>query len=274
MPRKINSLFNAAYIALKGRKYDVIYDAVHGESQFLGILRRMRILKPYLVTVMHQSPYASFVKYGKADAYIFFPDRLRDVAISENVIFSQNSYVNVWGPDLEWYNRLPDNSQQHFGFCIDNGKSHRDVALLLEACKELQIDVFSYGSKDLTKGNIESDEDMLHRVSGYDILAIPVIKQDIKQDIVCGLTSYMDALALRMPILASDNVSFAWEVEKYGLGMLYKTGDLESLKTALKKLHEDRDYIERCKKNITTYTRFSNINEYSKRLKIILDKLQ
>lgn len=257
----------------RGNKYDVVYDAVHGGSQWLGILRKIGFLRAKLVTVMHQSPYVSFAKLGSSDRYIFFSEGLKGIAIEENPKFMNCSSVNIWGPDLTWYEQI-GLSSGYTDFCIDNGKSSRDSDLLLEAGKQLSIGVYAYGNKDhIIKENVESDEDMLKRTAGYKVLAIPVCKRDQKQDVVCGLTSYMDALALRMPIIASDNVSFAWEIDEYGLGLLYKTGDIESLKAAIKKLHDDESFFKKCRENITEYTRHSNINEYSKRLEKIFDNL-
>lgn len=155
------------------------------------------------------------------------------------------------------------------------------VQTLLKADKDIKIHVFSSGGyaeiKDaFPEANIkfingETRKEILFRIKRKILRYTALFHCDIY--IFGGLTSYMDALALQMPIIASDNVSFAWEIDEYGLGLLYKTGDIESLKAAIRKLHGDENFFKACKENIAEYIMHSNIKEYSKQLWQILNNL-
>ena len=56
---------------------------------------------------------------------------------------------------------------------------------------------------------------------------------------------------------------FSKDIEKYQLGVIYETGNVEQLKAAMKKLYEDKTYFEQCVFNLEEYKRVRDISLFS-----------
>lgn len=66
-------------------------------------------------------------------------------------------------------------------------------------------------------------------------------------------TRILDYLWARLPIVTTEGDFFANEVEKNKLGLVVKVEDVTSMKQALLKLSDDKEFYEECKKNIDAY---------------------
>lgn len=82
----------------------------------------------------------------------------------------------------------------------------------------------------------------------------------------------MDAIALGMPVICSDNTAVAEFVRENNLGRVYNAGNVESALKAFLQLMND-DVYRICKENITRYRETHNIDTYSNRLFSILEDL-
>lgn len=269
LPRKLDQLLIALKIAMRSRKYDCIYCPIEHCVRYLGVLKRFGLLHTKLVVFIHHLPY-NFLKYYDSDALIYFTKSLKECGVQANPALKHKSYVLTWGPELAWYMKKDTERCEAEGI-IDNGKSGRDNVLLVTAAKELGIRVYSYVmDKKFGKQNVESDLDMLQRISGYAVIAIPAKKRELQKNVVCGLTSFMDAIALAKPVLISDNVCFADEVMKCNLGAVYKTGDIDSMKDAMTRLINDKRFYTACADAMRKYSESNNMQSYSQRISEIL----
>lgn len=259
-------------MAFRSRNYDVVYISIGHCVPFCGLMRQIGIMKAKLVVVAHHPPF-KMLKYGKYDAIMFFSESLRKMAIELYPKIASIAYVNEWGPDLSWYKKH-DKSMQKGGLFIENGKSNRDFDLLNEASSQLQVDVFNYESfKNELNNNVESDIDAIKRTNGYKYVVIAVKERSQKKDVVCGLTSYMDALGLCKPILVSDNVSFASDVISNHLGVCYETGSLESICLMMQTLIANQSIYGEYQEMIKNYVSKVNMMTYSKKLLSIFNEI-
>ena len=88
-----------------------------------------------------------------------------------------------------------------------------------------------------------------------------------------GITSFLDAVALCMPIITSDNTCFSNDVKKYQLGIVYETGNETSLKNAMRRMYEDRQFYDSCIQNLKAYRSTRDISIFSCNLKQIIKNI-
>ena len=259
------------------KQYDLIYDQINRCSIFLGMLKKVGILKCRLLTVLHHPPYDLQLKISDSDAYVLFNEDYRKIAIKSCHKKKDKYFVNEWRPDIEWYKKQIVEPGTATAFYIDNGKSRRDRSLLIEAAEFTKIRIDYAGQKDETIGfarsyamNLKDDVEMLERLLKYKAVIIPVKKDNKTMIGPLGITSFLDCIALSMPVIASDNVCFAKEIENHKLGLIYDTGNMESLAAALKKLKNDVEFYDNCVHNQQSYAKYT-MKDYSRKLVEIIE---
>lgn len=133
----------------KRQDYDLYYDQLNRCSIFLGLLKKFKIFKTKLITIMHHPPYNIQLKFSDSDAYIFFNgDYLK---MAEKVCSKKKSrfFVNEWQPDILWYESVrPQTIEKGEVIFIDNGKSKRDRKLLIEAAEDTKLYIDYAGVED------------------------------------------------------------------------------------------------------------------------------
>lgn len=264
------------------KDYDIIYDVLNRCSIYLGALKRFRMMKTKLLTILHHPPYTIQLKFSNSDAYIFFNEDYKKIAIESCGKKENRYYVNEWRPDIEWYRTNCNSGREcvtNEAYYIDNGKSRRDKELLIHAANSAGIRVDYAGTEDKQEGfarqyamNLKDDLGVIHRLLMYKSIVIPVLKDKKARIGPLGITSFLDSIALSLPVIASDNVCFAREVEENALGLIYKTGDLESLITALKTLKDDHELYNNCVLNLKEYEKYT-MKDYSEKLAAIIGEL-
>lgn len=94
------------------------------------------------------------------------------------------------------------------------------------------------------------------------VMVIPLEEKVGKLMGPLGYTSYMDAIALGMPVVTNRNAVYAKEIIENGLGVVFDS-TVESMRTALvESLDNYSDYTER----MIQFSRNHSIVEYSKKL--------
>lgn len=263
------------------RKYDLIYDQLNRCSIYLGGLKKIGILKCSLLTIMHHPPYDIQLKISDSDGYIFFNEDYKLLAEKACPRKSNKYYVNEWFPDVGWYDKIEQSEKDEEEiFFIDNGKSRRDRQTLIAAAEESKIRVDYAGDRNDAEGyaraycvDLKDDIAMAKRLKKYKAIIVPVLKNEKYKIGPLGITSFLDCIALRLPVIASDNVCFAKDIKKYNLGKIYKTGDASSLLTAMQEIFYNSEEYENLKLNMEEYRKERNISNYSKKLIEIITKI-
>ena len=268
---KKNIILQVCELKRKSKEYDIIFDQLNRCSIFLGVLKKVGLLKCKLLTVLHHPPYNVQLNVADSDAYIFFNEDFKALAEKAKPSKRNRYYVNEWHPDMKWYNKIMEEVTDKPGdvFFIDTGKSKRDRTVLLEAAKRSQIRVDYAGESNGNEGlarpyavDLKDDIGMIKRIMKYKAEVIPVWENPKNKIGPLGITSFMDCVALGIPVVASDNVCFAKDIKDNGLGLLYKTGDADSLATAMKRLSEDVDFYNSCREKLHSYAN-KTVEEYS-----------
>ena len=287
-PWSISRVIHSLIIWLKSFRYDVILDAVN-QCRLLLVLNRLYLLPCKIVTILHHPPFYLEEELGKADAYLFFSKNTmqhdaRVVPSKEKAFF-----LNELGPDSSWYPVVPAGKQEFI--CCDDGKTQRDTFLEKQVIEKLKIkSLTTYHSEYTEKLPGVFTKDVFAKILNAKIMFIPIRKEAFPRKLhlyekrrvrqnkdtipndPCGLTSFMDAIALGMPVICSDNTAVAEFIQANDLGRVYTTGSIDSAIDAFLQMMDD-DVYSMCKRNMMSYRETHNIDVYSDRLFAILNNL-
>lgn len=260
-------------IWIKSFRYDIVYDAIDQCTPILGLFNRFHLMKAKLITMLHHPPFRCEFQAGLSNAYIFFDKSHMSYSAELNNSLIERMFVCEWGPDFSWYDgfRLKKESKEYF--VLDSGHTARDHELLAEACNDLEL------VAGLPKGSVKKYERIKEIPVDYNmktyiinllkcrVIGIPILKrafprreyfyekiifklfgkrkasvaQNIPVDPV-GYTSLMDALALNIPVIVSDNTLVSNFVKRYHIGIVYEAGNLASLKNALEQMQDEKKW--------------------------------
>lgn len=263
---------------IKSFQYDVVYDVLNAVSKYFSILNKIHIVKPKLVTIYHHPPFKKMMTFGRSDVSVFFTPKLLQEAESY-VHDGRKMFYNRWYPDIEWYdeNRKGMDTTKQYDF-LDNGKTARDHNKFIRSVDAIGasgVIVTGHGqepSEYNEGGNVAihyqdhpNDLNLLQLALHCKVMVVPLLSD---KDIVgpIGYTSYMDAIALGMPVVCPSNAAFADEVKEHGLGFVYGKEE-ENFANALKLSLDNYDaYHDNMLKFKTTH----DISVYVAKLKSYL----
>ena len=278
-----SNVFSQVKMLLRmSKEYDLIYDQLNRCSIYLGMFKKLGMLKCKLLTIMHHPPYNLQLKISDSDGYVFFNDDYKALAEKACPKKKDQYYVNEWMPDTQWYDGIPnDGNFQTDAFFIDNGKSRRDRECLIKAAETAKIRVDYAGTVnengvgEYAKAycvDLKDDIGMIKRLRKYHAIIVPVLRNDKNKIGPLGITSFLDCIALGLPIVASDNVCFANVIMENNLGLVYKTGDSQSLSTEMKKIMDVKNYND-FRKSIIKFKQEKTMRKYAENLNRIIENL-
>lgn len=153
-----SNVFSQVKMLLRmSREYDLIYDQLNRCSIYLGMFKKLGMLKCKLLTIMHHPPYNLQLKISDSDGYVFFNDDYKALAEKACPRKKDQYYVNEWMPNTEWYDAIPnDGNFQTDAFFIDNGKSRRDRDCLTKAAEMAKVRVDYAGTVNENGGGTQS----------------------------------------------------------------------------------------------------------------------
>ena len=195
------------------------------------------------------------MKYAKSDCSVFFTEVLMNEA--QKCIHDNRQVVcNKWYPDKAWYenHKITLNSTKVYDF-LDNGKTARDHNLFIRCMrlmpnkravivtdkKHIPTEYKEGENVDLFFQNKPNDLTMLQLCLKTKVMVIP-LEENKKMLGPIGATSYMDAIALGMPVVTNEKAAFAKEIVDNGIGCLFKLNE-ESLANALEQSLEKYDNL-------------------------------
>lgn len=274
------SLRDLLLLYIKSFKYDIIYDSICSVSKYFGVLNKHHLFPSRLVTIYHHPPFRKIMTYAKSDMSIFFTENLLCEA-RKYVMDGRVMTANEWYPDIEWYQKNGEslNKKKMYDF-IDNGKTLRDHDKFIISMKKLKdykglivTDNSHIPEKYESGNNVDlyfqdkpNDKNMLSILLKSRVMVIPLIGGGEKLLGPIGNTSYMDALALGMPVVAPSNAAFAQEISDNNLGVLYDLSK-DDFSTELMQAIDNYDVLS---DNVKKFVSKHNIKEYSDKLKHIL----
>lgn len=85
------------------------------------------------------------------------------------------------------------------------------------------------------------------------------------------MTSFVDALALGMPIIAADNTAYRDIIIENNMGKIYKAGDVDDLANAMNYFKKSPERIVECGKNAWLFGKKNDINHFGQKLRKLFE---
>jgi len=272
-------------------KYDIVYDYSFQITMFYGFLKKMGLYKKTkFITWLHNPGYfkLALTLAGGSDAYIFFTSLHYDYAMQINPKIRNRCFLNEWYPDVERYenyrNQMDVVSSEYF--FIDNGITERDHSLLLDVCARNKIPTViserAVKNREITIPDSvalynyygDNDNNIMELLISSKAIVIP-LKQQRGMLAPYGITSFLDAIALRIPVICSDNACFAPQIADNKIGLVYKTSSADDLFDKMKMLYDDKTLYDELKENMIEFSKNRTIKQTSKKLQdIIIDTMK
>lgn len=254
----------------KSFTYEYIFIPVSSYFKYLGVLKKLHLLRPKLIVVLHHPPFSRVLKYCKFNTILFLSKP------HYKQLHIKNSYYFPWGCDIDFYKNhhlVKTDIPKSISF-ISNGYTNRDNETLVKAAVFSQNKLFYTSKKIIECDNspyvyhcsnyFKTDLEILNIMQSYDVLVIPLYKSSEMLGTV-GLTSFMDAVGMQMPVIVASNSPISELVEENEIGLIYEAGNFVDLSTKMKAISNLENYI-RFYKNMGIYASKISLRKVNKQL--------
>ncbi len=231
-------------LSLHGR-FDVIYAGTHRGLELVIFLRALGLIREPIVVWHHTAVVSSPKKWREAlsklfykgmDRLFFFSEPLLERSLRTGKVAREKAALIHWGADLHFYDKLRE-KRKPGGYYISTGRENRDFVTLIRAFNRTRqvCEIYTtvkIGENDyreiLRKQLDEPIADNVHLFfveTGYLELAEKV--NDAKAVVICsfdrpytvGLTTLVEAMALGLPVITTDNKNYPVDVAREGIGL-------------------------------------------------------
>ncbi len=274
----------------KALKYDYVYGAADFTVDFLAIAKKIGLFRPKLIAIFHHPPFEHKLMIEKFDSIIFLSHYSNEEMRKKFPRIKFRMNFIQWGPDLNFYSKIapiPNYKKEEDEIIfISNGKTRRDHEALVAAAEETRNKTIIVSDQNNLPTNHNksckytsiyyqkspNDIKMVELLNKCSVLVIPT-HTSIKRLGPIGLTSFVDAIALGMPIIASSNTAFADIIEKENMGFIYNSGDILELKECMSKFRKKPSLIREMGVNAYKYGLTHDIKHFEKNLRSIIEHL-
>ena len=272
----LNNLMRSFIMLVRYFNFHIVYSACGEYTICFALANKLHLGKRKLFMIQHHGgrriPFSS--GYSKI---LFISSFVKNTS-------NYNNSVNVnWGGQIEYANRFRGKAQGFEYDFISAGKSGRDHDCMIEAidginAKALIVSAINSTNFDKNKITVMSGNDARTNSTPYTFvyemydkskfIVIPTIKKEGKSKYcLSGLTTFVDAVVMHKPVLASDNTNMGIDIESLGIGMVYKAGDVDDMRNKMQLLLNltDKEYKQMCD-NMSEYSKTHNYDEFCKEI--------
>lgn len=179
----------------------------------------------------------SKILYRGIDHMFFFSESLIKESLKSSKAHESRMQVCHWGADLDNYDRLMKEYpvEKHDGF-ISTGKEKRDMPTLIRAFSATGQELSVYIAYNANGDNyLEILNDLRPSANIHINFIKGFIPNELAQKVwaskcvaICcqetnyavGLTTLVEALALGLPVIATRNAAYPFDIEKEGVGII------------------------------------------------------
>ena len=258
----------ALQIIFNNKKYDLIYAATPYGLELLVLLRSLGIFNKPIIVWQHRALKASpnpwvnkMLKfyYSGFSKMIMFTDMHIKETLSNGATTREKLMQMNWGPDTNYFDGIiadnPDRAPINY-FC-STGRENRDFPTLIKAFSVLPDSILKIYTTRLhgAMNNEKLLSDYTHSYSNVQVSIVEskninkFLSKEVSKSICAvvschehnytvGLTSLLEAMALKTAIITSDNPYFPFDVEQEGFGLKVPYGDVDAWTKAAKYLSD------------------------------------
>ena len=242
------------------KKYDILYATTFRGLEIIIFLRAMHLF-PHPIAVWHHQPVvragnplreaAARLFYKGMDLMFLFSEKIRCDSLKSEKAREERLRVTAWGADLEYYDRImkEDGIERRNGF-VSTGRENRDFPTLLSAFSDTGAPLDIYTCKEYGGANYG---EMLQATSIPENIRIHFVEGLVQGElsrivnksgcvVICcketnytvGLTTLVEALALGIPVICSDNPQMPIDINACGCGIAVGYGDEKGWEKAIR----------------------------------------
>jgi len=277
-------------IYFEARKFNYIYGGADFTIDFLEFLKKIGVFKPKLITIFHHPPFNLRLKYERYDKVLFLSEYSYHEMCKRFPNLKTTFEFLQWGPDLNFYQRFSATPNFKINsdeiIFISNGKTQRDHESLVIAAEKSQNRTIIVSDSQSVPPNYEknnkyveiyhqeepNDKNMVKLLNKCSVLIIPTHYTKHRLGPI-GLTSFLDAVALGMPIITASNTSFSDAVLQYKMGLIYTAGNAKELEEKMNILKNNKDLVIEFGTNAYNFGQNNNMKAFGEKLYKILEHI-
>lgn len=265
------SLYVAWRVLTCREHFDAIYATKFNGLEIIIFLRALH-LYPKPIILWHHQPIVKAdstmremvaqIFYRGIDRMFFFSERLIQESLKSSKAREERMLLGHWGADLEYYDHLMQDNpvSEHTGF-ISTGKEKRDMPTLIRAFSATGSPLNIYIAYNACGDNYLEILNDLRPSSNIHIQFINgLIPHELALKVwgaqfvaICcqetnytvGLTTLVEALAMGLPVIATRNVTYPFDIEKEGVGIIVPYYDSVAWEKAIRYITTDTEAAER-----------------------------
>lgn len=251
MPRIKLMFYNLWHLLFK-QKFDLLYAVSHRGLELIIFLRALGLYhKPIVIwhhaAVIHPTNFfrrqMSKFFYKGIDKMLFFSEELIQRSLSTGKVKKQDVVLVHWGADLRYYSYLEKQEMQINDIrFISTGIENRDFFTLVSAFNRVNAicDIYTrpFWGRDYmaeVKNAMSINTNVHFKMVNKSVpemaqivsLAYCVVICCLDYPYTVGLTTLVEAMALGLPIIVTDNPTFEMDIEKEGAGIKVAYGDVD-----------------------------------------------
>lgn len=235
--------------------YDLLYAVTHRGLELIILLRALGLYKKPIIlwhhtAVVDPSSYLreklSRLFYKGIDKLFFFSKELANRSVRTGKVREQDAIVIHWGADLSYYSQLMTSDRSHR--FISTGVENRDFVTLIKAFNKTTsiCDIYTHpfiGRDYLAevKQNVSPAPNVHFHIVNQTIPEMAKLVSHSYCVVICcserpytvGLTTLVEAMALGLPLIVTDNPTFEIDVKKENAGLTVAYGDINGWEKAI-----------------------------------------
>jgi hypothetical protein len=270
----------------RARRGDILFSVCLPSSGLLAVLKRLGLLRNPLVTLVHHPAMASRVQrfiLGGNDRLFFLSQNGLNSCRRVHGLEEVPLAVLPWGPQQDFFipTPLPDGPLH----VVAAGKSSRDYLTLVDAARQVDVRVTIVCPRDrfpqiTLPANVRliggsggaqplEERELTDLYQSAHVIAVPLARIEV----MAGLTSLLDALAIHRPVIITRNPNIDIDVEAEHVGWWAEPDDVQSWVVALNEAARDRERLHSMAANCGRLCGSRNMQTVAAFLKLELDAM-
>lgn len=238
-------------------EYDVLYGITHRGLELIILLRALGLYRKPIVIWHHTAVvtpsglirrFLSRFFYRGIDKMFFFSNELLERSLVTGKVERENAFVVHWGADLDYYSRILALNREKNRRFISTGVENRDFVTLIKAMNGLdaECDIYTRPFMNIdymgeVRKNTEINSNVHFNIVNKSVPEMVMLTVSSYCVLICclnfpytvGLTTLVEAMALGLPIIVTDNPTFEMDIKKTGAGLTVPYNDVKGWKEAI-----------------------------------------
>lgn len=272
----LNNFIKSVKMLFRYFSYDIVYSACGELTDAFALANILHIGKRRLYKIQHHG--GKMIPFAKGYTKIMFLSPF----VSRQ--YELENKVNVkWGGQISYAEKFILNTDKYLYDFVSAGKSGRDHDCMIAAANEIEgktliISAVNDTFYDKEKITVLSGNDSHKNSTSYNdtytayaqsrFIVIPIERRTKKaMRVLSGLTTFVDAVVMKKPVLISDSTNMEVDVEKLGIGLVYKAGDSKDMRAKMEQMlaWTSEEYDKACSK-MNEYSKTHNYDEFCKEI--------